>query len=91
MRVSGQLAWPEGVRVGTRSHVMGRCWTNRRLRRALAAYLLFNMVEWATWIALLVWGYDERGPAIGDAVRPLVRVLFDQEGRRRYGVKFAQG
>ena len=34
---------------------------NRCLRRALPAYLLFNVVEWATWIALLVWAYDAGG------------------------------
>ena len=32
-----------------------------RLRRALAAYLLFNIGEWANWIALLVWAYSEAG------------------------------
>ena len=32
-----------------------------QLRRVLAAYLLFNIAEWATWIALLVWGFEARG------------------------------
>lgn len=36
-----------------------------------------------------LWGYDEVGPAIGATVRPVVRRLFEQEGRTRYGVKFA--
>jgi hypothetical protein len=27
----------------------------------VAAYLVFNLVEWGTWIALLVWGYGEGG------------------------------
>ncbi len=31
------------------------------LRRILPAYLLFNIVEWSTWIALLVWAYEEGG------------------------------
>jgi Na+/melibiose symporter-like transporter len=34
---------------------------NGRLRRALAAYLVFNLVEWATWIAILVWAYEIGG------------------------------
>lgn len=28
---------------------------NGRLRRVLTAYLLFNVSEWAGWLALLVW------------------------------------
>ena len=31
------------------------------LRRALLAFLVFSVAEWATWITLLVWAYDERG------------------------------
>jgi MFS family permease len=38
-----------------------RCWANGRLRRALTAYLLFNINEWASWIALMVWAYDANG------------------------------
>ncbi len=34
---------------------------NRRLRRVLIAFLLFNVVEWATWIAVLVWAYGYGG------------------------------
>ena len=34
---------------------------NPDLRRVLAAYLLFNVAEWATWIGLLVWGYGVGG------------------------------
>jgi len=40
---------------------LGAVRSNRFLRRALPAYLLFNVVEWATWIALLVWAYDAGG------------------------------
>ncbi len=31
------------------------------MRRALGAYLVFSVAEWATWVALLVWAYAERG------------------------------
>jgi uncharacterized OB-fold protein len=37
-----------------------------------------------------LWGYEEEGPAIGAPVRAVVRRLFEQEGRTRYGVKFAR-
>lgn len=55
----------------------------------------------AYWVAVVEWpdhavrvtarltGYDEEGPAIGDPVRAVVRRLFEQEGRVRYGSKFA--
>lgn len=54
----------------------------------------------AYWVALVEWpehavkviarlsGYDEEGPRIGDRVRPVIRRLFEQEGRVRYGTKF---
>lgn len=44
-----------------RGAVMRQCWSNPRLRRMLAAYLLFNIAEWATYIALLVWAYEQDG------------------------------
>ena len=47
--------------MGSRVEAIRRCWANVRLRRALAAYLLFNIGEWANWIALLVWAYSEAG------------------------------
>lgn len=50
------------------------------------------VVEWPQYgvkVTARLWGYDEHGPAIGARVRPVVRRLFEQEGRTRYGVKFA--
>ncbi|MDT4921108.1 MAG: hypothetical protein QOI15_2010, partial [Pseudonocardiales bacterium] len=44
-----------------RSAVLRQALRNSALRRALAAYLVFNVAEWATWIALVVWGYGEGG------------------------------
>jgi hypothetical protein len=34
---------------------------NRRLLRVQAAYLIYNLVEWSSWIAILVWAYDAGG------------------------------
>jgi hypothetical protein len=41
---------------------------NGRLRRVLTAYLLFNVSEWAGWLALLVWSYEEWGVGGASAV-----------------------
>ena len=49
------------VRVEGRGAVVRQALGNPDLRRVLAAYLLFNVAEWATWIALLVWGYGVGG------------------------------
>lgn len=64
------------------------------LRRALLAFLVFSVAEWATWITLLVWAYDERGvgaaatvsvvqlvPAV--VVAPLGSVIGDRGERGR--------
>jgi predicted MFS family arabinose efflux permease len=64
------------------------------LRRALLAFLVFSVAEWATWITLLVWAYQERGvhaaavvavvqlvPAV--VVAPLGSVLGDRPHRGR--------
>ena len=34
---------------------------NRQLLKVLAAFLIFNVAEWATWIAVLVWAYERSG------------------------------
>ena len=58
------------VRAGavSRSHVMLRALRNRRLLRVQAAYVLYNIVEWASWIAILVWAYDAGGVRAASAL-----------------------
>ncbi len=59
---------------GTRSLVVRQALRNARLRRVLAAFLIFNIAEWANWIALIVWAYDRGGVrgASGIALAQLV-------------------
>ena len=45
----------------SRSAVVRQALSNRRLRHVLAAYLLFNIHEWAVYLTLLVWAYGEGG------------------------------
>jgi MFS family permease len=45
----------------SRRTVLRRAAQHRSLRRALAAYLAFNLAELGTWIAILVWAYDIGG------------------------------
>jgi hypothetical protein len=47
---------------------------NGRLRRALVAFLIFNVAWWANWIAVLVWAYEWHGVrgASGVALAQLV-------------------
>ena len=59
-----------GARAGavSRSAVMLKALRNRRLLRVQVAYLLFNIVEWASWIAILVWAYDAGGVRAASAL-----------------------
>jgi len=43
--------------------VLRRVITNRDLRRVLPAYLAFNAAEYGTWIAILLYAYEQSGPA----------------------------
>lgn len=68
---------------------------------APSEFALEQMQVGAYWVGVVSWpeqgvrvtarlaGFDERAPAIGQKVVPLVRRLFEQEGAVRYGVKFA--
>lgn len=67
---------------------------------APSEFALEQMQTGAYWVAIVEWpahgvrvtarlsGYEDAGPAIGDKVHAVVRRLFEQEGRVRYGVKF---
>ena len=74
--------------------VLRRTLRSRPLRRALAAYLVFNTAEWATYVALLVWAFDQGGAGAAGAialiqlvpaavVAPLGSVIGDRMRRTR--------
>ena len=43
--------------------VLARVLANASLRRILVAYLAFNVAEFATWVAVLLYAYERTGPA----------------------------
>jgi MFS family permease len=43
--------------------VLRRVLANRDLRRVLPAYLAFNAAEFGTWVAILLYAYEQTGPA----------------------------
>ena len=85
----------------SRTAVMRRALRNGRLRRVLAAYLVFNIHEWANWIALLVWAYAIDGVRTASAIAliqllpsallasPVSSFLERKAGRRALGVGYA--
>jgi hypothetical protein len=52
---------------GRRDVILGAL-RNTRLLRVLLAFLLFNVGEWATWIAVVVWAYDRTGVGGASAI-----------------------
>ena len=43
--------------------IAGRILRSRDLRRIFGAFLLFNMAEFGTWVAVLLYAYERTGPA----------------------------
>jgi uncharacterized OB-fold protein len=61
------------------------------LEQAQTGDYWMGVVEWpepGVRVTARLSGYAEEAPRIGDRVRPVVRRLFQQEGRTRYGTKF---
>lgn len=67
---------------------------NANLRKVELAFVGFNTAEWATWIAILVFAYEQGGPTATGAIAviqlapatvfaPLIAVLGDRYRRER--------
>jgi hypothetical protein len=62
-----------------------------RLRRVVVAFLVFSIVEWATWIAILVWAFEQGGVRASSLIAVvqlvpaalLAPVMATWSGRRR--------
>ncbi|HET6404079.1 MAG TPA: zinc ribbon domain-containing protein [Candidatus Thermoplasmatota archaeon] len=86
------LPLPRDARVYTATRIgRGGAPSEFALEQAQVGAYWVGVVEWPEQdvrvIARLA-GFDESGPSIGQPVRALVRRLFVQEGKARYGVKF---
>ncbi len=54
---------PARARLSNSARVLTAIGRNAALRRVMIAFLLFNAVEFGTWVALLLYAYDALGPA----------------------------
>jgi hypothetical protein len=70
-----------------------------RLRRVVVAFLVFSIVEWSTWIAILVWAFDQGGLRASSLIALvqlvpaalLAPVIATWSGRRRPQTALATG
>lgn len=70
-----------------------------RLRRVLLAFLVFNVVEWAAWIAILVWAFGRGGVRSASLIAIvqlvpaalLAPVMAKWSGRRRLQIALVAG
>jgi MFS family permease len=61
-RLMGRLTAP-AAHLRASARVVGAVTRNPALRRVELAYLLFNSVEFGTWVAILLYAYGATGPA----------------------------
>ncbi len=54
---------PARARVSNSTRVLAAIGRNAALRQVMLAFLLFNAVEFGTWVALLLYAYGTLGPA----------------------------
>jgi hypothetical protein len=93
-RAFAPVALPPEARVYAATRIgRGGAPSEFALEQAQVGAYWVAVVEWPEQqvrVTARLWGYDEDAPAIGAPVRGVVRRLFEQEGRVRYGVKFAR-
>ena len=81
-------------RIRTTRYVAAEAARNPALRRAVPAFLAFNMVEYGSWVVILIYAYSATGPAsVGfvalaqllpaAVVAPLAATLGDRYPRER--------
>ena len=60
--------------MSARLHIFRAVMTDPNLRRVESAYLGFNMTEFATWIAILVYAFERGGAAEAGVVAVILLI-----------------